>query len=153
MMSNHHELKITRARELRKAMTDTERFVWAKLRSRRFAGYKFRRQKPIGSYIVDFVCAEYQLIIELDGGQHVERTAYDNHRTEQLERLGYRVLRFWNHIVLTDWDMVEEVIWQSLQQSPSVFVKGMKCGPVSDPLTPNPSPQRGEGDQPQRKTQ
>ena len=53
-------------------MTDTERFVWQRLRSREFAGYKFRRQMPIGSYIVDFVCLEKRLIIELDGGQHVE---------------------------------------------------------------------------------
>ena len=152
-MSTHHEIKTTRARELRQKLTDTERFVWAKLRGRRFAGYKFRRQKPIASYIVDFVCAEYLLIVELDGGQHVEQSAYDSHRTQRLEELGYRVLRFWNHVALTEWDMVEEIIWQALQQTASVFTKSLDRKLVAAPLTPNPSPRRGEGDHPQREDQ
>lgn len=142
----------TFARGLRHHLTDTERFVWAKLRGRRFAGYKFRRQKPIHSYIVDFVCIEHRLIIELDGSQHLEQVEYDERRTECLQGLGFTVLRFWNHIALTDWDTVEEYIWQNLQQAPSQFALAKLQATLdhemeshSTPLTPYPSPQRGEG--------
>jgi len=99
-------------------MTDTERFAWARLRSRRLAGYKFRRQMPIGPYIVDFVCLERRLIIELDGGQHVEQEDYDTKRTLWLQSQGFEVLRFWDHEVLRDWDAVEDVIWRRLQERP-----------------------------------
>jgi very-short-patch-repair endonuclease len=62
-------------------MTDAERGLWRHLRLRQFAGYKFRRQQPIGKYIVDFVCFERKLIIELDGSQHSEKVAYDLERS------------------------------------------------------------------------
>lgn len=139
-MEPDQKIMISRARQLRRQLTDTERFVWARLRGRRFAGYKFRRQKPIAGYIVDFVCNEHLVIVELDGSQHLENIAYDEERTYELEQLGYRLLRFWNHIVLTDWEMVEEVIWQALQSSPSRYAH-------QTPLTPSPSPLRGEGNQ------
>ncbi len=107
-----------RARELRQRQTETERLLWSKLRSRRFDGYKFRRQVPLGSYVVDFVCFERRLIVELDGGQHGEGDVkqYDARRTAWLERHGYRVFRVWNHEVWQDGDAVEEVLWQQLNE-------------------------------------
>lgn len=105
-----------RARSLRRNLTETERFVWARLRDRRFEGFKFRRQTPLGDYILDFVCFDCRVIVELDGGQHNDPAAiaYDTRRTQWLESEGFRVLRFWNHDVLQDWEAVEEVIWQAL---------------------------------------
>jgi len=108
-------MNVHRARELRRNMTDTERFVWGRLRARRFAGYKFRRQMPIGPYIVDFVCPGRRLILELDGGQHTQQMEYDTKRTLWLQSQGFEVLRFWDHEVLQDWEAVEEVIFARLE--------------------------------------
>ena len=85
------------ARQLRNQATDAERKLWTILRKRQIAGHKFRRQAAIEQYIVDFVCFETKLIIELDGGQHnkLEMRNYDQLRTECLESLGFNVLRFW----------------------------------------------------------
>jgi very-short-patch-repair endonuclease len=77
-------------------------------------GFKFRRQHPFGDYILDFVCLEARLVIELDGGQHAERNAKDGFRTSLLERAGFRVLRFWNHEVLQEMEVVKESIWRAL---------------------------------------
>jgi very-short-patch-repair endonuclease len=98
-------------------MTETERFVWAKMRNRRLGAYKFRRQVPLGNYIVDFVTFAGHLIIELDGGQHAEpgQQAYDAERTRWLESQGFRVLRFWDNEVLSDWEPVEEAIGRALE--------------------------------------
>ena len=104
-----------RARALRQNMTDAERFVWTRLRARRFDGYKFRRQVALGQYIVDFACFDARLILELDGGQHTLQQDYDAVRTRWLSAQGFRVLRFWNHEILEDWASVEEVIWGALQ--------------------------------------
>src|SRR5262245_28812990 len=109
---------LDRARKLRKDLTDTERFVWGKLRNRRFAQFKFRRQVPLGAFIVDFICFQNRLIVELDGGQHTLQREYDAQRTAWLEAQGFQLIRFWNHDVLTDWDAVEEAIWQALHQNP-----------------------------------
>jgi very-short-patch-repair endonuclease len=106
-----------RARQLRKQMTDTEQFVWAQLRRKQFDGFRFRRQFPVGSYIVDFVCLEARVILELDGGQHAEQQEADQRRTQWLESQGFKLLRFWNHIALTEWDSVEQVLWQVLKES------------------------------------
>jgi very-short-patch-repair endonuclease len=76
-------------------MTDVEKRLWAALRARRFEQYKFRRQVPIGKYIVDFVCLERRLIIELDGSQH-EGSSSDPTRDAWLKTQGFRILRFWN---------------------------------------------------------
>jgi very-short-patch-repair endonuclease len=84
----------TRARQLRHRASDAELALWYQLRSRRLLGYKFRRQVVIERYIVDFLCVEATLIVEVDGGQHLEQQAYDSKRTEHLESLGYRVVRF-----------------------------------------------------------
>jgi very-short-patch-repair endonuclease len=99
-----------KARELRKNMTDAERTLWRHLRLRQFAGYKFRRQQPIGKYIVDFVCFERKLIIELNGSQHAEEVAYDLERSAWLEEQGFRILRFWDNQVFNETDGVKEII-------------------------------------------
>ena len=99
-----------RARTLRKNPTDAERALWRHLRLRQQEGQKFRRQVPLGRYIVDFVCIEKRLIIEVDGGQHSEAAATDATRTRWLEARGFRVLRFWNHQVLCNFETVMEVI-------------------------------------------
>ena len=98
------------ARALRKHFTDAEKVLWDRLRNRQLEGRKFRRQQVIGNYIVDFLCLEPKLVIELDGGQHAERMEQDAQRTLYLQRLGYCVLRFWNHDVLRDPDAVLEAI-------------------------------------------
>lgn len=91
-----------RARALRKNPTEAERALWRHLRLRQLDEHKFRRQQPVGSYIVDFICIEKRLVVELDGGQHSEQVASDAERTAWLEGEGFRVLRFWNHEVLKD---------------------------------------------------
>jgi len=99
-----------RARHLRRHQTDAEQKLWAHLR-RNALGVSFRRQHPIGKYIVDFICLDRKLIIEADGGQHdEERAAHDAARTAWLEAQGYRVLRFWNNDILTNIEGVVEVI-------------------------------------------
>jgi very-short-patch-repair endonuclease len=107
-------LNVDRARDLRGNLTDAEQMLWRRLRNRQSSGWKFRRQHEIGHYIVDFVCAEAMLVVELDGGQHVEQVAYDERRTWQLQTLGYRVLRFWNNDALTKTEGVLEVILAAL---------------------------------------
>jgi formamidopyrimidine-DNA glycosylase len=101
-----HSVRVARARELREATTDAEKKLWRRIRSRQLLGTKFRRQHPIGDYIVDFYCDEARLAIELDGGQHASSSDYDSARTEELERRGIRVLRFWNNEVLRNLDGV-----------------------------------------------
>ena len=105
-----------RARRLRKQSTDAERALWRHLRNRHLGGYKFRRQAPIGSYIVDFLCLERKLVIELDGGQHQLRAGLDRERTKRLESQGYRVVRFWNNQVLRETAAVLEAIVQALER-------------------------------------
>ena len=87
------------ARYLRKNMTSQERKVWDVIRNRQFYGYRFLRQYVIGVYIVDFICREKKLIIEIDGGQHNEpkNLEYDKQRSLYLESKGYRTIRFWNN--------------------------------------------------------
>ena len=99
-----------RARELRRHATDAEKILWRALRDRDAINAKFRRQVPIGNYIVDFVCHAERLIIEIDGGQHAEQSQADTRRTEFLEAEGYRVLRFWNNEVLKNLDGVLDTI-------------------------------------------
>ena len=107
-------LLLNNAKILRSHPADAEQQLWRQLRAHRFMGLKFKRQKPIGHYIVDFVCIEYQLIIEVDGGQHISQMEYDDERTAWLESKGFRVLRFWNHEVLQEMDGVLERIRQAV---------------------------------------
>ena len=88
------------AHALRIQQTDTERLLWKHLRNRQFIGFKFRRQQVIGPYIVDLVCFETRLVVELDGGQHTEQQTEDTVRTTFLQSQGFRVVRFWNNEVL-----------------------------------------------------
>ena len=104
------------ARRLRRNQTDAERVLWFRLRDRRLAGWKFRRQAPIDRYVVDFICADARLLVELDGGQHTERAEQDIARTRILESMGYLVLRFWNNDVLANTDGVVETILGTLNQ-------------------------------------
>ncbi|MFZ5842588.1 MAG: endonuclease domain-containing protein [Pseudomonadota bacterium] len=106
-------LQRNRARQLRKSMTDAERLLWRELRNPENFSAKFRRPCPIGPYVVDFVCLEQRLIIEVDGSQH-QQSDHDVQRTEWLEKNGFRVLRFWNNEVMQNRSAVCEVIWQSL---------------------------------------
>jgi very-short-patch-repair endonuclease len=124
-----HETPRKYERSLRRKQKDAERRLWARLRDRRFDGTKFRRQHPIGSYIVDFCCPQVGLVIELDGGQHATRPGADATRTAFLHSEGYRVLRFWNSDVLGNMDGV-------LQRIAEVF-----RDPHPDPL---PGRERGE---------
>jgi very-short-patch-repair endonuclease len=108
-----------RARELRRNPTHAERALWQKLRLWQVEQHKFRRQQPLGSYIVDFVCLEKRLIIELDGGQHAEQKNYDNERDTWLRDQGFVVLRFWNNEVLGNIGGVMETIYNKLQTPPT----------------------------------
>ncbi|MFA7634041.1 MAG: DUF559 domain-containing protein, partial [Thiohalomonadaceae bacterium] len=103
--------------------------LWFYLRARRFMGLKFRRQKPVGNYIVDFVCHAPKLVVEIDGGQHVEQLAYDRRRDAYLCRQGFTVLRFWNNQVFNETDAVLESIRQAVIT-----------------LSPSPSPASGRGE-------
>ena len=108
----------TKPRELRKNLTDAERLLWKHLRLRQIEGCKFRRQQPIGNYIVDFVCFEKRLIIEVDGGQHSEHLAYDSKRGAWLQSQGFKILRFWDNQVLKETEAVTETIFDALGGSP-----------------------------------
>ncbi len=95
-------------------MTDAEQRLWSILRSRRLNGYKFRRQRPIGTFIADFACIEHRLVIEVDGGQHAENER-DERRTAALEAEGWRVIRFWNNDVLANPEGVATGILKALK--------------------------------------
>jgi very-short-patch-repair endonuclease len=97
------------ARRLRKTSTDTERQLWRHIRDRQLEGFKFRRQQPVGRYVVDFVSLEERVIIEVDGGQHALDPG-DKIRDEWLRSEGYKVLRFWNNQVLNNMEGVLETI-------------------------------------------
>jgi very-short-patch-repair endonuclease len=115
-------------RRLRRNLTDAERTLWFRLRDRRLAGWKFRRQFPIDRFVVDFCCADAHLIVEVDGGQHAVQAAADAERTQILEAMGYFVLRYWNNDVLQNLDGVVEDIATALER------------PRSEPPHPHPLP-------------
>jgi very-short-patch-repair endonuclease len=105
----------SKAQELRRNPTEAERKLWQHLRLRQIEGCKFRRQQPLGSYIVDFVCLEKRIVIEVDGGQHNAQMIYDRQRTAWIEEQGFRVLRFWDNEVMQNIEAVKEAIWQALE--------------------------------------
>ena len=110
-----------RAKAMRQGMSEAEAKLWQHLRAGRLNGHKFRRQQPMGNYIVDFMCVTPKLIIEADGGQHTERAAYDHARTTYLNSLGFTVLRFWNHEILQQTnDVLAEIlrVLQKLEKQP-----------------------------------
>jgi very-short-patch-repair endonuclease len=104
----------SRARALRRNMTDAERILWRSLRDRKMGGWKFRRQHPIRPFIVDFVCVERRLIIEVDGGQHASKVQADASRSSYLRKKGYKILRFWNNQVLNESEAILDMILAAL---------------------------------------
>lgn len=116
------------ARDLRRNLTSQERKLWRYLRSRRFGDFKFRRQHPVGSYILDFACCSARVVVELDGGQHDLAVAYDSRRTSWLESQGWTVLRFWNNEIDCNEEAVLEIILQELNRlsplTPTLSLKG-----------------------------
>ncbi len=116
------------ARPLRRNQTDAERVLWFRLRDRRFAGWKFKRQVSIDRFVVDFFCSDAKLIVEIDGGQHDQNSERDANRTKVLEAMGYLVVRFWNNDVMRNTDGVLEAILSTVNQQ------------RSEPPHPNPLP-------------
>ena len=108
-------MNASNARQLRKNPTEAEQALWKHLRLCRLGEYKFRRQQPIGWYIVDFVNFEKRVVIELDGGQHSQQVDYDAERTAWLNAQGYLVLRFWNNQVMKEVEAVKAAILQVLE--------------------------------------
>ena len=115
MYYNPHNLK--NAKEMRSNMTPAETKMWRILRGKRFQDLKYKRQVLIGNYIVDFLCEDKKIIIEIDGGQHNEELNIqsDKNRTRYLENNGYKVLRFWNNEVMKNIDGVMEVIFREVE--------------------------------------
>ena len=115
-------------------MTDVERVMWKELRAHRFGGLKFKRQQPLNNYVVDFICFEKKVVVELDGGQHAENMAYEAARSDWLSSQDFRVMRFWNNDVLKNLEGVMSAIAEAC---------GLDTG--YGPLSPGPSPTREEG--------
>ena len=101
---------LANAKVMCSAQTPAEQRMWYHLRAHRFLGLKFKRQKPIGPYVVDFICLEQHLVIEVDGAQHGDQVTYDRQRDHWLAAQGLTVLRFWNHDVLNRPEAVLEQI-------------------------------------------
>ncbi len=118
------------AKNMRQTPTDAEAKIWYHLRAKRMCGVKFKRQVPMGAYIVDFVAKDLKLIVEIDGGQHNDQVDYE--RTAWLENQGFKVLRYWNNEVLTNIEGVLESIRMSLE-------------PTQTPSPPAPHPRAGGG--------
>ncbi len=102
-----------RARELRQEMTTAEKMLWRRLRNHQLSGFKFRRQAPMGHFIADFYCAECKLVVEIDGDIHDLQVEQDKLRTEEMENLGYRVIRFRNEQVEKDIESVLKSILEA----------------------------------------
>ena len=105
----------TRARAIRGNPTEAESRLWRHIRQGQLGGHRFRRQQPIGNYIVDFYCHDRKLVIEVDGGHHQELQPSDDQRTQWLEAQGLRVLRFWNGEVLGNTEGVKQAILDTLE--------------------------------------
>ena len=115
--------------------TEAENRFWWEARDRRLYGHKFKRQQVIGPYIADFVCLSRRLVVEIDRGQHSETAEYDQRRTAELEKLGYRVIRFWNADVLTNMEGVIDAVLAEL---------GGEAGSPSPALSPDWGEGNGE---------
>jgi very-short-patch-repair endonuclease len=138
---------VSKAKQLRQNMTDVERKLWRLLRSRQFEHLKFRRQYPIGRYIVDFICVERKIIIELDGGQHAENKS-DKIRDEWLKAEGYRVLRFWNNEMIENLEGVLQKILMTVSNPHQISSSNPHPIPLPERERENhrsPSPFQGEG--------
>jgi very-short-patch-repair endonuclease len=105
------------ARELRRHMSPAEKILWRELRGRRFEGFRFRRQHPLGEYVLDFYCADAKLALEIDGESHLDQSRSDARRTKWIESQGIRVERFWNTHKFDELETVKDRIWQLLTNS------------------------------------
>ena len=110
------KLRQDRARRLRRDQTETEARLWDVLRGGRLGGWKWRRQTPVGPFIVDFLCLEAAVVVELDGGIHADKVEYDARRDAYLMRHGLQVLRFWNAQVADDPDRVSVAILSACRE-------------------------------------
>ncbi len=111
---------LTKARSLRTGMTEAEHLLWSRIRAHRLAGLGFRRQVPVPPHVVDFLCHEHRLVVEVDGGQHGDESTRekDRERDRFLSQAGYRVLRFWNNEVLTNCEGVLATILEAAGEPP-----------------------------------
>ena len=116
------------ARELRRHATEAEKLLWARLRGRQIEGVKFRRQQPIGPYVVDFVSFEKKLIIELDGGQHKNQKDDDEKRGTWFEQRGFRVFRFWNSDIFENLEGVLKTVRKMVLLDPASLTQGVDRG-------------------------
>ena len=123
-----------KSKELRQNSTDAEKILWGVLRNNQIHNLHFKRQKPIGKYIVDFVCLKGKIIIELDGGQHNEpqNITHDNERTTYLNSLGYKVIRIWNNELFENFEGVKEYLYNTL----APLGRGLGRGADNDFLAP-----------------
>jgi len=140
---------VDRARDLRTEGTAAERLLWSHLKARQLGGWKFRRQQPLSGYIADFYCHEAGLVIELDGGQHGERSVEDRLRTLRIGRRGVQVLRFWNNEVLSHLEgVLTQILATAIKTRGIAAIKPKALGRRvhSDDVTPSPCPlPEGEG--------
>jgi very-short-patch-repair endonuclease len=135
---------LKRARVMRREPTRAEARLWSALRAHQLGGWKWRRQAPFGAFIVDFLCDQARLVVELDGEVHCERELYDVDRTEYLRRFGFQVLRFRNEAVLRDLDLICARILKACGGDRPGY-RSLATGATTDaPPTPCPLPE-GEG--------
>ena len=135
-MRNLTKTSTKRARAQRRQMSHAELKLWLRLRSRQLLGLKFRRQHPIGPYIVDFACLRHKLVIEVDGGGHTRdaQIVHDQTRTVFFNRAGWHVVRYWNFAIHEDLDSVVESIAQELwNRAPNGFPEHTKTTPNIPP--------------------
>ena len=120
------------ARQLRKEQTDAEKLLWHLLRGRRFCGFKFRRQFPVGGYILDFYCHDARLAVELDGGGHneEEQRRYDEERTKVIQAANIRIVRFWNNDLFNSLEEVLEELHAQLIAGSAIKEKAPSSAPT-----------------------
>ena len=109
-------MRLESAKKMRRNPTLAKRHMWHYLRNRQLLNCKFKRQYIIGKFVVDFICLEVQLVVEVDGLEHLERKKYDDKRTHFLESKGYSVIRFWNEEILSKPEKVLEILTEKLSE-------------------------------------
>ncbi|MES1195727.1 MAG: DUF559 domain-containing protein [Steroidobacter sp.] len=129
-MNTSSKVPLNHARALRRGQTSPEHQLWQCLRAKRFAKFKFRRQHPIQNYIADFICFNPRLIVELDGSQHFGSKLHDTNRDSWFRSQEFRIVCIWNNQWISQRRDVLQLIWNELHRNP---------------LSPDPSPTRGEG--------
>ena len=141
---NRDTTQLERARELRQDANLPERILWEQLRGRRFQGFKFRRQHPIGPYVVDFYCAAASVVLELDGETHRNKADYDTRRNQKLEECGLLVVRCPNVELYENLDGLMEKVWQVCCERSKE--SGVRAGTTARPSPPAPLPRGARGE-------